>query len=332
MARKRLIQYADKTVDHVSIEADFFRDMLWSSDGPDSAADPLPPYASNIASRSTSRKSDEMLCVATLMRLDLKPFLEAETQMRKERVLYETEELSDVNLADKRMEIFWRTIAVCQWGVLFNSHRRLKIEGLRWAPATFLGSPVGGFVKRVDQGYCRLDEKGRGLSFSAQGILIETPSTWEERSCALIISVTDAKVGRICLEVTPRDLSFPSQIFTWKPSTKYVIILEKLLSPHVLKGTDDQTPTLPQTQPQLESWLEKVFQPGRVNKLALDTIVATVKNPNLGNGCQIRHECLAVTKIVESPILDKFEEEKFTIWDEPSRQLLLLSSHMKGIL
>ncbi|KAI1374170.1 hypothetical protein F4677DRAFT_461708 [Hypoxylon crocopeplum] len=322
MARKRLIQYADKIVDHVSIEADFFRDMLWSSDEPDDAAEPLPPYAASIASRSTSRKSDEMLCVATLMRLDLKPFLEAESEVRNERGLSGTEEVSDVDIADKRMEIFWQTIGVCQWGVLFNSHRRLSIDGLRWAPATFLGSPLGGFCKRVDQGFCRLDKKGRGLSFSAQGILIEIPSTWEPRSCAITINLKDPKIGRVCLEVTPRDLSFPLQTFKWAPSTQYVIILEKLLSTRVPKRTGDPMANLPQTQLQVEDWLETVFQPGRVNKMALDAVVATVTNPTLKHRCQVRHECLAVAKIVESPVLDKFEEDKFTIWDEPSRMLL----------
>src|ERR1700712_4832774 len=117
------------------------------------------------------------------------------------------------------MEIFWQTIRVCQWGVLFNSHRRLTTEGLRWAPATFLGSPSGGFVKNVDQGYCTLDEEGRGLSFTAQGIIVETPSTLRASSSALTINVTDHTAGRVCVEVTPRDLSFPSQTFTWTQGT-----------------------------------------------------------------------------------------------------------------
>jgi hypothetical protein len=184
----------------------------------------------------------------------------------------------------------------------------------------------------MDQGYCRLDKKGRGLSFAAQGIFIETPSAWEARSCALTINVTDPNVGRVCIEVTPRNLSFPSQTFTWIPGTRYAIILENTLPAHIPKGMGDPMANLPQTTSQLEKWLENVFQPGRMNKLALDTIVATVTNSNLGNACQIRHECLAVVKIVESPILDKLEEEKFTIWDEPSRQLLHSSLQVKGIL
>ncbi|OCT47828.1 hypothetical protein CLCR_11275 [Cladophialophora carrionii] len=96
MARKRLIRYADKTVDHVSIEADFYRDKLWASG---SVADPLPPLASQIAARSTS-KSDEMLCLATIMRLDIEPFLNAETLLKKEKGLCEKEEVTDVELAD----------------------------------------------------------------------------------------------------------------------------------------------------------------------------------------------------------------------------------------
>ncbi|EXJ60023.1 hypothetical protein A1O7_04171 [Cladophialophora yegresii CBS 114405] len=329
MARKRLIQYADKTVDHVSIEADFYRDKLWA---PWSVADPLAPLASKIAARSTSKKSDEMLCLATIMRLDIEPFLNAETLLKKEKGLGEKEEVSDVELADRRTEIFWQTIRECQWGVLFNSHRRLTIEGLRWAPATFLGCPSGGFVKQVDQGYCRLDDEGRGLSFTAPAIVIETPSTWSATSSALIIEVSDPAVGRVCVEVTLRDLSFPSQTFTWSPATKYAILLEKPLSLHVASTAGGPMAKLPRTRPELETWLEETFQPGRVNKLAIDAIVTTVRNPTIGGGSQIRHECIAVAKIVDSPVLDKLEEEKYTIWDEPSRHLLASALQMERIL
>jgi hypothetical protein len=333
MARKRLIQYSDKTVDHVSIEADFFRDKLWGK-GRYAAAEPLPPYASNIASRSTSKKSDEMLCMATLMRLDIEPFLEAEALLRKEKGISETAEISDLDLADKRMEIFWRSLGVCQRGVIFNSHRRLTTKGLRWAPATFLGSPWGGFVKRVDEGFCRLDKQGRGLGFAGQAIIIETPPTWKVESRTLAIDVTDKRLGSVCIEVNTRDLSYPSQTFTWIPGKKYVIVLEQSLSLHAPTKTGDSISKfkLPKTSPELELWLEQVFQPGRLNKLVLNAIVATVKQQNVGGACQISHECIAAAKIVNSAVLNKLEEEKYTIWDERSRQLLSKSRNIEGPL
>ncbi|KAK3349201.1 hypothetical protein B0T25DRAFT_236864 [Lasiosphaeria hispida] len=325
LGRKRLVQYADKTVDHVSIEADFYRDNLWSKASSGSPASPLPPLSGNIASRSTSRKSDEMLCVAPLLHLDLKPFLEAEKRMRVERALAggggDAGEISDGDLADERMKIFWQTIRACQWAGVFNPNRRLAADGFRWAPATFLDSPPSGFVKRVDQGYCKLDREGRGLRFTGQGIVIDTPLTWRPASSgALTVATTDPKIGRVSIEVTPNDLSFPTETFKWSPGTKYVIILATSLS---VPPPGIRTITrMPKSGPDIELWLENVFKPGRVNMLTLDAVVATVTNASLHGRCQIRHECIAVAKVVESPLLGKSEAEKFAKWDKLARALL----------
>ncbi|KAK3352906.1 hypothetical protein B0T25DRAFT_607008 [Lasiosphaeria hispida] len=306
-AHPLVVQYADKTVD------------LWGGSG--SPADPLPLLSGNIASRSTSRKSDEMLCVAPLLRLDLKPFLEAEKRVRMERGLGDLGEISDGDLADERMKIFWQMMRVCQWGAVFNPNRRLTADGLRWAPATFLDSPPSGFVERVDQGYCKLDRKDRGLRFTGQGIVIDTPLTWRAASSgALTITTTDPKIGRVSIEVTPKDLSFPTEIFTWSPGTKYVIILAMSLS--APSPGIQMIARMPKSGPEIELWLENVFQPGRVNMLTLDAVVATVKNASLHGRCQIRHECIAVAKVVESPLLGESEAEKFAKWDELARALL----------
>lgn len=319
MARKRLIQYADKTVDHVSIEADFYRDKLCYGDSP---ADPLPPLVSAIASRSTSKKSDETLCLATIMRLDIEPFLNAEKLLRNAKRLSEEEEISDTDLADQRMQIFWQTIRGYQWQGLFNSHRRLSMDGLRWAPATFLGSPPEGFVREADEHYCDLDKEGRGLTFTAGGIFIEIPSPWKATSQSLMIEVADLTAGEVCIAIEPNDLSFPSQRFRWIPGTKYAIILEKPLSPGLPSRSNTSRAQFPATRSDLQTWLEQVFQPGRLNQITIDGIVATVINENLEGACQIRHECIATAKIVDSSILSEREQKKFTMWNTNSRLLL----------
>ncbi|KAJ9615318.1 hypothetical protein H2200_001393 [Cladophialophora chaetospira] len=75
-----------------------------------------------LCTRSTSEATDEALCLATLLRLDLAEVLNEPPS--------------------QRMQAFWRHLPDVPWGFVFSrAARKLEVPGLRWAPATFMGEP-----------------------------------------------------------------------------------------------------------------------------------------------------------------------------------------------
>lgn len=82
--------------------------------------------------RAASYSSDEPVCIATLLGLDLGKILSASNSEDGESVRTE-----------QRMCILWRLIAEADQGiptqVLFAGHERLRTPGMRWAPNSLLG-------------------------------------------------------------------------------------------------------------------------------------------------------------------------------------------------
>ncbi|GJJ11103.1 hypothetical protein Clacol_005334 [Clathrus columnatus] len=80
------------------------------------------PMASSYSSRMTTRQSDESLCLASVLHLDLTPLVQLKGPDGLKSKDKETRRRADRALGDERM-----------------AFPRLPLEGFRWAPRTYLG-------------------------------------------------------------------------------------------------------------------------------------------------------------------------------------------------
>lgn len=97
----------------------------------DSRANLFKTLTQSLGYRSTSKIDDELLCVASVIGLDVKPYSDVEAK-------------SSEATAEKRMVKFLREIGRFRQGIIFHSFRRLKTPGYRWAPASMLGHRFSG--------------------------------------------------------------------------------------------------------------------------------------------------------------------------------------------
>ncbi|KAG2064759.1 hypothetical protein BDR04DRAFT_1109610 [Suillus decipiens] len=87
------------------------------------------PISDAVSNRSTTRGTDETLCLSTVLGIHPGPFLSIKG-------------LPD-QVIDRRMELFLHHIQKFHRGIIFNSLPRLKRDGYRWAPRSLLGHAVG---------------------------------------------------------------------------------------------------------------------------------------------------------------------------------------------
>ncbi|KAF2234098.1 hypothetical protein EV356DRAFT_533150 [Viridothelium virens] len=87
--------------------------------------------AKSLGYRATTKVSDELLCIASIIGLTVKDYTGIE-------------ESNEERLAELRMEAFLHEIGRFRQGIIFNSYRRLTIPGFRWAPLSLLGHRSSG--------------------------------------------------------------------------------------------------------------------------------------------------------------------------------------------
>ncbi|KAL3478323.1 hypothetical protein BJX99DRAFT_245633 [Aspergillus californicus] len=83
------------------------------------------PLSSAMSERQTSRLADETLCLATIIDIDLTPFLRLPSK-------------PDGKAAQRRMEKFVETLGRFEMDVIFNNYDRLEKRGYKWAPRSLL--------------------------------------------------------------------------------------------------------------------------------------------------------------------------------------------------
>lgn len=103
--------------------------------------------AGYLTFRSTSKASDEAICLASILGMDTERIISSPSNIR--------------------MDVFWRAIEHIPSGIIFSNGKRLEARGLRWAPSTLLGG------ERFPRGYppghslpARLTEDGLQVQFS----------------------------------------------------------------------------------------------------------------------------------------------------------------------
>ncbi|RYP52805.1 hypothetical protein DL768_002054 [Monosporascus sp. mg162] len=120
----------------------------------------LSTLMAGLGGRSTSRASDEAICISTLMDLDLKPILDVPSD--------------DPDCASLRMAAMWKQWPVVPPGIIFNGAPRLTQRGYRWAQSTFIRTSHLHFPVLDINTVATVDSKGEGLIVSMQGFALQS--------------------------------------------------------------------------------------------------------------------------------------------------------------
>jgi hypothetical protein len=96
-----------------------FKDFMKSiEDGKANRDNCFSLLAEGLANRETSKPGDEPICIASILKMDVKGLVD----------------LPD----DKRMEALYAKVGRASPSLLFMPHPKLQTDGFRWAPSTFL--------------------------------------------------------------------------------------------------------------------------------------------------------------------------------------------------
>jgi hypothetical protein len=123
------------------------------------------PIIMAIRARTTTKKKDETVCIATL--LDLDP-----------DCLLHVNDGSEEDICEKRMQRLYELITTIPQGLIFSKLNRLRTAGYRWSPRTFLGQklsePLWGDSPNLEngEGGCLVPDHGLMVHYPAY--LIET--------------------------------------------------------------------------------------------------------------------------------------------------------------
>jgi len=137
------------------------------------------PLAVGLSSRRTSRGSDEILCAATILGLDLMPFLNIKVKGLDDDVELDDDlwVRLDQELADRRMELFLQHIGQFRGDIIFSRVPRLQQEGYRWAPRSLMGSTNANLALREFDNENRAWLCRTGESIGLGGEVCWVPST-----------------------------------------------------------------------------------------------------------------------------------------------------------
>ena len=111
----------------------------------------------SLLGRSTSRAGDEPICICTLLGYDLTPVLKFPA--------------SDI---ENRMMAFWKQVSNVPPGIIFNGGTRLKSQGFRWAPETFIRTRGTNIELFPPNERALIDPQHRGLIVHMPGWKLKT--------------------------------------------------------------------------------------------------------------------------------------------------------------
>ncbi|KUL87468.1 hypothetical protein ZTR_04606 [Talaromyces verruculosus] len=211
------------------------------------------PVADAMSERKTSRLADEIICLATIIGIDVKPFLELPDKDK-----------SDEELAQDRMALFLDTVHTFAMQLVFNNYQRLERIGYRWAPRSLLNFRLpqlypgrdqrttnfqvvngkkgllvqyAGFLMQFDSGrptfgtsergcvikYNQKSDKSQGPRVDGNYFIIELPPNnvrWTESSSqvyAVVLYEVPTKRGQSCAAIVGLSTSTPANgIYTFE--------------------------------------------------------------------------------------------------------------------
>lgn len=89
--------------------------------------------AESLGHRSTTNVDDELLCVASVIGLDVGDYIK-----------FKDKDDNRERTAELRMQAFLEELGRFHQGIIFNNYRRLTTPGFRWAPVSLLGHRASG--------------------------------------------------------------------------------------------------------------------------------------------------------------------------------------------
>lgn len=127
-----------------------------------------------VVNRTTTKKSDETICLAAVLGIDPVPLLNIPPKKENQKQLTEEEkQMRERQACEKRMEKFLELIKGFEQRLIFCSLPRLKSEGFRWAPKSFLDQPgsLVPSIQRPNEGHeAVVKPNGGGLLVTYPGI------------------------------------------------------------------------------------------------------------------------------------------------------------------
>lgn len=115
--------------------------------------DKLHAVAAALHDRTTSVASDEALCLAVLLNLDVSEIARTEPELR--------------------MQKFWRMLPTIPESIVFSSSPTLDVDGLRWAPRTFLRSPLDiSENSGIGEGYSPTETTSVPATLISRGLIV----------------------------------------------------------------------------------------------------------------------------------------------------------------
>jgi hypothetical protein len=101
--------------------------------------------AESLGHRSTTNIDDELLCVASVIGLDVGDYFKPkEKDDAGDYIKPKTKGDSRERTAEWRMQKFLVELGRFHQGIIFNNYRRMTIPGFRWAPVSLLGNRASG--------------------------------------------------------------------------------------------------------------------------------------------------------------------------------------------
>ncbi|KAJ6512733.1 hypothetical protein C8R45DRAFT_961195 [Mycena sanguinolenta] len=192
----------------------------------------LPPLAHAVQQRTTTRMSDEAICTATILDLDLHDILDVSVD--KDQFLHLSEDdrkkAIDKVLAARRMEVFLKQMRIFRTGIIFHHQKRLQKEGYRWAPATMMGVHPGQFSRGIDQA-AAVSFKGNGLSVRFSGFILEPVRAGSQVEIAVKFKYYNHQYR---LQIFPE----PDEPTVWDSSAVYAVVTALPLASLSDSGTE----------------------------------------------------------------------------------------------
>jgi hypothetical protein len=141
------------------------------------------PILNAVRMRSTTKKKDETVCIATLLGL------------HPGRLLCITKKTTRRDVCEQRMEELIGMIETLPQGLIFNKMERLTTPSYRWAPRTFLGQKLSDeLIVRSDDDDFLMDDDG--VFLPGYGLIVHFPAYLLPMSgsqAAVSMAISDGK-------------------------------------------------------------------------------------------------------------------------------------------
>ncbi|KAL4778184.1 hypothetical protein BJX76DRAFT_362966 [Aspergillus varians] len=157
--------------------------------------------------RTTTKRSDETVCIATMLEINPKPLLDIPGKKKPDGISREAKTVWESKTCDERMEKLLQIIGSLNARILFSNLPRMKTEGFRWAPRSYIDRPnleVAGHksdrTHKLDDAVVKPDRGG--VSVKCAGMIL-SPLGLPTTSGAF--SVEDCKKFQFTLTLKPEE-------------------------------------------------------------------------------------------------------------------------------